>query len=139
MRRATVLFCLFLMIAVGLVFPAAAQNPPDGSSALNFIAQHPDDVAVLCYTPGQPVQLDHQGDVPFPLASTYKLVILAEFARQTDAGLIDPAEAVPLTDVNAYRLPGTDGGAHQMFLDSLPNGQQTATLQDIADGMIQFS
>src|SRR5690606_38690201 len=70
---------------------------------------------------------------------TYKLVILAELARQTDLGLIDPNEAVPLADVNAYWLPNTDGHAHQMFLDTLPAEQDTLTVQAIANGMIQLS
>jgi D-alanyl-D-alanine carboxypeptidase len=138
MRRTFVLICLFLMTR-GVALPAAAQDLPDTSSVLDYIADHPDDVAVLCYTPGKAAEIDHLADEPFPLASVYKLVILAELARQADAGLIDPTEDVPLADVNAYWLPGTDGNAHQMFLDTLPKGQETVTLQALANGMIHFS
>jgi D-alanyl-D-alanine carboxypeptidase len=139
MRRTGILICLSLAILLGLSFATTAQTLPDGSSALDFIAHHPDDVAVLCYTPGENPQVEHHADEPFPLASTYKLVILAELARQAEAGLIDPSEAVPLADINAYWLPGTDGNAHQMFLDSLPKGQKTITLQEAANGMIHYS
>ena len=129
--------CLLLLALIGM--PAYAQELPDASTVLDYITQNPEDVAILCYTPGEAAQIAHNADEPFPLASTYKLVILAELARQTDLGLIDPNEAVPLADVNAYWLPNTDGHAHQMFLDTLPPEQDTLTVQAIANGMIQFS
>jgi D-alanyl-D-alanine carboxypeptidase len=139
MRFSRILSCVFLVSLFGLIVSVFAQQPDDGSAALDFIRQNPDDVAILCYTPGAEAQIEHNADEPFALASTYKLVYLAELASQTDAGIIDPSEAVPLTDVNAYWLPGTDGNAHQLFLDSLPEGQETVTLQDLADAMIRFS
>ena len=135
MRGIVYLFVTFMLILLSL--PLQAQEPPPG---LDFIAENSDSVAVLCYTPGA----DDSGftlnaDERFTLASTYKLVILGEMARQIDSGLIAPDERVPVEDVNAYWLPGTDGGMHQAWLDTLSPDQQNVTLADIAYGMIAFS
>jgi D-alanyl-D-alanine carboxypeptidase len=139
MRRTMLFYLHILILLFATTLPAIAQGLPDASSALDFIAEHPEDVAVLCYTADEAPAVDHQADEPFPLASTYKLVILAELARQVEAGDMDMSEEVPLADVNAYWLPLTDGNAHQMFLDSLPSDQETLTIEEVATAMMQFS
>ena len=134
---------LFVLLIFGLLtssISGLAQELPTGQPALDFIINNPDDVAVMCSTTGaDDSAVEHNADEPFALASTYKLVILAEMARQMDAGLIDPAEALTLAEVNAYWLPGTDGDAHQAWLNTLAPDQETVTLGEVAYAMIAFS
>lgn len=138
MQRSLIRIFSLLMLLVP--FGAQAQEFPPAQPALDFIAEHPQAVAVLCYTTNAATpEFELNADEPFPLASTYKLVILAELARQVDAGLIDPAEQISLSEVNAYWLPPTDGNMHQMWLDSLDEAQETVTLQEVVNAMIRLS
>jgi len=131
-------FAIFLLAAAS--FLARAQAFPPAEPILDYIAENRDDVAVLCYTAGESnPAFALNAQEPFPLASTYKLVVLAEMARQIDAGMIDPDEEIPLEAVNAYWLPGTDGGAHQAWLDTLAPDQDAVTLANVAYAMIAYS
>ena len=56
-------------------------------------------------------------DVPRPLASTIKILVLAGYAQAVDQGRWSPDERVPLTDVEAFFLPDTDGGAHDRAVE----------------------
>ncbi|MDX2137460.1 MAG: serine hydrolase [Chloroflexota bacterium] len=138
MRRLLVfMVCLALLTALPLF---AQADPVAGSqSALDFIAAQPDDVAVLCIPSDAAGEIAHNAEVPFALASTFKIIVLAELARQLDAGLIDPDEAVSVSEVDAYWLPATDGGGHPQFISFLGAERETATLREIAYGMIRFS
>jgi D-alanyl-D-alanine carboxypeptidase len=138
MRR----FLIFLgCLALVTALPVFAQNDAvaGSQSALDFIAAQPDDVAVLCIPADAAGEVAHNADVPFALASTYKIIVLAELARQMDAELIDPDEALPVSEVDAYWLPATDGGGHPQFISYLGADRETATLGEIAYGMIRFS
>src|SRR5690606_16370822 len=137
MRRLWSVFAIFLLAAAS--FLARAQAFPPAEPILDYIAESRDDVAAVCYTAGESIlAFAVNAQEPFPLASTYKLVVLAEMARQIDAGMIDPAEEIPLEAVNAYWLPGTDGGAHQAWLDPLAPDQAAVTLANAASAMIAY-
>ena len=56
-------------------------------------------------------------DVPRPLASTIKILVLAGYAQAVDHGRWSPDERVPLADVEAFFLPHTDGGAHERAVE----------------------
>lgn len=109
--------------------------------AAQFIRENPDDVAIVCFNPneGPDSGIAHQADEPFALASTFKIMILAEYAQQVDEGVLNPDQLVALGRVEHYYLPGTDGGAHEAFLASLPEGTTRVTLSQIVDAMIQYS
>ncbi len=143
MRLFAALACFTALLRV---LPAHAQEvtpaPVDDLvlEVLDFIAAQPDDVAFLCVDYTQPENsIAFNADARFPLTAVFKIVILAEYARQADLGLLNPAEAVPLADLNAYWLPGTDGDAHQHFLDTLPAEASTVTLAQVADSMIAYN
>ncbi|MGB1287577.1 MAG: serine hydrolase [Aggregatilineales bacterium] len=110
-------------------------------SAATFITENPDDVAIYCVDDNNPDNsVFHNIETPFPVASTYKIIILAELARQYDAGLIDIDEQVALNDVNLYWQPDTDGGAHQAWLDASGlEADDEVSLRDVAYGMISVS
>jgi len=143
MRHWMRLFAVLVCLAAA---PAHAQDvtpaPVDDLvlNVLDFIAAQPDDVAFLCMDYNQPENsIAFNADERFPLTAVFKIVILAEYARQADAGLLNPAESVPLADLNAFWLPGTDGDAHQRFLDSLPAEANSVTLAQVADAMIAYN
>lgn len=109
--------------------------------AAQFIRENPDDVAIVCFNPneGPDSGIMHQADEPFALASTYKIIILAEYAQQVDEGVLNPDQLIGLGRIDHYYLPGTDGGAHGAFLASLPEGTTRVTLSQIVDAMIRYS
>lgn len=124
-----------LMVLV-LPVPALAQG---GESVPDFIARAPQSVAIVCRQASAPGSgVNHNTAAPFPLAETGNLVILAEYARQVEQGLVSPQEPVSLDNLNRYNLPNIDGGAHQRFLSRLAPGTTTITLADVADGMLQY-
>ncbi len=136
MKTRIALLMLSLLLSLPLLAAAQEEEP---SEALAYIQANAEEVGVLCYSSDgvEPV-IEHNADQPFVLASTAKIIILAEFARQTAEGMIDPQEEVPLEDVNRYWVPGSDGGAQQMWIETL-DGAETVTLMQVANAMIQFS
>lgn len=54
-----------------------------------------------------------------PLASTVKIIIAIEYARQAANGKIDPLQEVSLEDLDVFYIPKTDGGAHEAWIASL--------------------
>ncbi|MCA9913143.1 MAG: serine hydrolase, partial [Anaerolineae bacterium] len=136
MQRVLIFSLLITLLAIPI--GVSAQEAVI-TEILHYLGEHADDVAVVCYAgDGSEPTIEHQADEPFVLASTAKIIILAEFARQAGNGLIDPQEEVPLAEVNQYWIPGTDGNAQQMWIDTL-NGAETITLMQVANAMIQFS
>ena len=129
------LIAFIVLNCIGLVY---AQ---DDDSVLDFILEHPDDVAIYCVNENDPDNnVLHNVDERFPLASTYKVVVLAEVARQYDIGLLDFDESIPVDDLNVYWSPYLDGGAHQQWLESTEIDEDgNVTLRDVAYGMIAFS
>lgn len=79
----------------------------------------------------------------FPLASTCKLIIAVEFARQAALGYLDYKTKVSLKEVDRFYIPGTDGGAHEMWkndastLGYIVNNE--LSLYEIAGGMMDYS
>ena len=74
--------------------------------------------------------IEHNSDAVFFTASTFKVPILAEMYRQIDAGILDPAQRVDLTD--DLRVPGSG------VLRELGSGLRP-TLHDLAMLMIIVS
>lgn len=106
----------------------------------NYLRTHPEDVAIACLDPRNPAGgFYHNADEAYPLASTFKIVLLAAYAQEVAAGRLDSGEIVPFSDLETWYLPGTDGGAHPEFLKSLGEGRSTATLDEVVDGMIIYS
>lgn len=73
-----------------------------------------------------------------PLASTVKIIIAIEYARQAAEGIIDPEQQVKISELDTFYIEKTDGGAHEAWLKQLPN-KDTVTIREIAEGMIAFS
>ncbi len=138
---------LLVMIAL-IVFggsPAFAfqtVNPnPDLSLLWEQVQRQPDDFAIGCIPLSNPSRaVVYNIDRQFPLASVGKLLIFIEYANRLDDGSITIDEMVSVDDLNRYDLTGTDGGAHQRFMATYPEGTTRISLWDVARvGMMQYS
>lgn len=78
-------------------------------------------------------------DMPLPLASTVKIIVAIEYARQAAEGKIDPQQKVDLKTLEKYYVPNTDGGAHAAWINSLTDDAENVPLSEVANGMIAYS
>ena len=75
-----------------------------------------------------------------PLASTFKLAVLAAYAREVAAGRLDPGERIPAADVALWHLQGTDDGAHERALAAMSVADgDTLSLDQVVRAMVEFS
>ena len=94
-----------------------AQDAVD--ALLDFIDANRSHVSLVAYRlddPDSAILLNP--DVPRPLASTIKILVLAGYAQAVDEGRWSPDERVPLAAVEAFFLPRTDGGAHDRAVEN---------------------
>jgi D-alanyl-D-alanine carboxypeptidase len=82
-------------------------------------------------------------DVMMPLASTMKILVAVEFAKQAGAGAIQEDGYVAISELDKYYLENTDGGAHPTWLN-YEKGKghiknDSVKLIDVARGMMIFS
>lgn len=135
------LFLLLILCVLGTAILGYSNIKYTSQNAvLKYISEHKQDVAVACLDPSNPqAGFYHNSAEAYPLASTFKVVLLLGYAEQVEAGMLDPAEEIPFSALEAYYLPGTDGGAHPEFLNSLGEGRETMTLAELVDGMITYS
>ncbi|MCH8030306.1 MAG: serine hydrolase, partial [Bacteroidetes bacterium] len=136
-----VLFLLAVFVLIGS--PVQAQDT-GAEAILNVLAESPHNVSLVVYSLDDPENgLYHNANVMRPLATTVKILVLAEYARRVADGMLDPEELVPLDSVETYYFPGTDRGAHVLAVTELRNAgrleNDELTLAEIADAMIRFN
>jgi hypothetical protein len=103
-----------------------------------YILAHRDQVSLATWdldAPERGIYLN--ADRPRPLASTYKLMVLYGYARAVATGQAKADEPVAWADVEAYYLPGTDGGAHEAAVARRPG--RVVPLSAVAHAMVRFS
>lgn len=99
---------------------------------LDYIIAHPRDVSLVAYELSSSDQeIDYNSDLKRPLGSTIKILILAEYARQVEKGILSPDELVNLDNIDIYYLPRTDGEAHPSALTELRKKQYINTANQI--------
>ncbi len=100
-----------LLIAWTCLAPTVcqAQEPEPTEQLLDYITRHGDRIAVVHHAVAEDGSADdhfasisHRGDLPLPLASTVKIVLLATYCREVATGRLNPAEAVTLADWQLY-------------------------------------
>ena len=161
MRSASYL-ALVLAVAVGLFTPTYAHarplsattvcarpDQPDVTSVpgwIGYLAAHRSNYA-LTVRPLDGDPITHNADVPFPAASSIKLIHLAAYAQAVADGRLDPEARIPVADWQRWYIP-LDGGAHVRALDYLRipahegiplDPSATVTYSQLADVMIRFS
>ncbi len=130
-----------LVISACILFSSCkAQSGAD--SLLNFMQVYKKDVS-LSLRINDTLAAAKNGQKVMPLASTVKIIVAIEFARQASENLIDIGEQVALQELDRYYLKGTDGGAHESWLTYEINKKHvykdSISLLDVARGMILFS
>ncbi|ONI38200.1 hypothetical protein AN640_02710 [Candidatus Epulonipiscium fishelsonii] len=78
-----------------------------------------------------------------PLASTFKLTLAVEYARQVGEKMLDPHATVSIDTLGKYYLPDTDGGAHLDWLEYVKENNMLKNneipISEVVKGMIMFS
>ncbi|OFD11512.1 D-alanyl-D-alanine carboxypeptidase [Bacillus wiedmannii] len=111
----------------------------DPDYVLKYIKEHKDDktCSLLIRKNGE-VLTSINENVKLPLASTAKIVIAVEFAKQVSEGKISRDEQISLQEIEKYYVNNTDGGAHPDWLEDakarelVKNGQ--IALEEVAKG-----
>ena len=85
-------------------------------------------------------------DGRYPLASVRKVVTLGGYALAVSSGACDPARPVPISEIDRWHWPGTDGGAHERARswwaetgNVQPGREPSVSLRSVALAMIRFS
>lgn len=129
--------CILLFI-----LPGFAYSQPAADSLLSFIKNNPARSA-LYLVRNDSVLAKHNENKMMPLASTVKIMVAVEFAKQAGAGVIDPEQMVALSELDRYYIPFTDGNAHPMWLQFEKKRSNvkndSISLLNVARGMTIFS
>jgi len=140
MKRIFSLFSIFVALLLSNINGVAQSNGAD--SLLRFIQQNKYKSSLYLKKNDSVIVRLNQNKM-MPLASTAKIIIAIEFAKQASHNIFDENERIPLTDLDKYYIPNTDGNAHPDWIryerlkeniinDSIP-------LIEVAKGMIVFS
>lgn len=140
MSVSRVCLAIFLFWANATLF--AQSIPPQADSMLRFIQQNPKRVSFLV-SRNDTIVGRTQENKALPLASTLKILVAVEFAKQAAGGIFDENQRVALTDLDTYYLPNTDGDAHPEWIKEMKRKkmiqQDSVSLLEVARGMIMFS
>ncbi|HMB92150.1 MAG TPA: hypothetical protein VKP65_14960 [Rhodothermales bacterium] len=116
------------------------RSPDD---LLAYIADHPEAVSLITYEVGQEdAGVFYGADSLRPVVGVTRLLVLLDYARQTEQGLIDADSRVPLDTLASYFLPVSDQGGHdrlvQYFVaqDAI-DADSTVAWEAVADAMMQ--
>ncbi|MFZ0549099.1 MAG: serine hydrolase [Candidatus Promineifilaceae bacterium] len=94
--------------------------PEDVRPALQRLLDAPDTVGLAAYQIGYEADGVYlNADVPMPLASVVKIINLIAYAEGANDGQFNPAEWIPLSELERYYLPGTDLSSHRLALQDL--------------------
>jgi len=131
--------CLLFVLQLQFV-TVLSQSKAD--SMLQFIIANKDR-ASLYVTKNDTLQARLNENKLMPLASTVKLMIAIEFAKQAGSYIINEDSLIALVELDRYYLPNTDGGAHTAWLAYEKTighlKKDSVHLIDIAKGMMMFS
>ena len=133
------LLCFFILISA--TFQGNAQSA-QADSLLSFISNNKSRASL--YLVQNDTLLAHLNENKLmPLASTVKIMVAIEFAKQAASHVIDEDSYVALSELDKYYLANTDGGAHPSWIASEQKQQHikndSARLMDVARGMIIYS
>ena len=133
------IFLPFVFIFSAIFFCTAQKN---ADSLLNFISKNKKRSAVYLVQNDTVLAKLNENKL-MPLASTVKIMVAIEFAKQAGAKVINQETLVPLKELDKYYIPNTDGGAHPAWIQYEKKQQhinnETVKLIDVAKGMIMFS
>jgi D-alanyl-D-alanine carboxypeptidase len=120
----------------------SAQSQQQADSLLNFIVANKSRASIYVSKNDTVIAALNENKL-MPLASTVKILVAVEFAKQAGNNVIDENSRVALSELNKYYLPNTDGDAHPEWLayerEQRHIVKDSIRLIDVARGMIIFS
>ena len=138
----------FLIIVISALVLFASNNataqlqPAVADSFLHFIKANKERASLYITRNDTIIAYLNESQL-MPLASTVKILVAVEFAKQVGNGVIDKNTWVPLDELDKYYLPNTDGNAHPKWLEYEKKNSHISNdsvrLIDVARGMIMFS
>jgi len=133
--------CFVVLIMV--MMPAVKVHAQAGAdSLLSFIQKNKDRSSLFLTANDTVVAHLNEGKI-MPLASTVKIIVALEFARQAAHNAIDQNERIPLAELNKYYVANTDGNAHPGWIAyETKQGHilhDSVALINVARGMTIFS
>lgn len=136
------LYVFFLTLSTSFD-KAYAQGAAD--SLLNFIQQNKprSSLFLRIYDSNHTITAALNENKLMPLASTVKIIVAIEFAKQAAANVFSKDAKIPVKELEKYYLPNTDGDAYPKWLSYEKSIQHitgdSVKLIDVARGMIIFS
>lgn len=132
-------FLAFLFYSAHL---SAQLRPAVADSFLNFIKANKDRASIYVSRNDTVISALNENRT-MPLASTFKILVAIEFAKQAAAEIIDKDRYVALSELDKYYLANTDGNAHPGWIayEKTKNHirADSVRLIDVARGMMMFS
>lgn len=123
--------------------------PPVARPALQRLLDAPESVGLVVYQAGREAEgVFWNADMPLPLASVAKLIILVAYVEAVASGELDPLAPVTLAELDGYYLPNFDLGAHRRAVQELRQNDRVLSgegaapyvyLEDVAWMMIRHS
>lgn len=119
------------------------KSPMNGAETiLNFLEKNRDKASVTIVRNGQKLASNAENRM-MPLASTVKIIIAIEYARQAASGRLDPDQPVALEELDRFYVPNLDGGAHPAWVQRMTDDgaveEGRVTMRNVAKGMMEFS
>lgn len=134
--------CCFLLGAMNHTSTLAQLQPARADSFLNFIQANKNRSSIFI-TRNDTTIAQLNADKIMPLASTVKIMVAIEFAKQASAETINEDSYISLKELEKYYLPNTDGGAHPAWLryEQSKNNIQNDSIKllEVARGMMMYS
>lgn len=134
-----ILLPLIVMAAGGMWY---LYSNATADAMARFLRDNPDRSTIQLVR-NDSVLIARGADRMMPLASTVKIIIAIEYARQATSGDIDPNEWLDTIALEPYYIPQTDGGAHPAWLRAMASAGKLkggkVTLREVARGMIDYS
>ena len=134
-------YCLLSMISC-FSFATAQSNLSGADSLLNFIKLNRTRSSIFLVKDNALVGKLNE-DKLMPLASTEKIIVAVEFAKQSGHKIFNDEGYVALTELDKYYIPNTDNDAHLKWLKyekqkgNIKN--DSIKLLDVARGMTMFN
>lgn len=133
---------LSILLIVSSILFSNTLHAQGADSLLNFIDNNRDKSSIYLIK-NDTIKAALNENNLMPLASTMKIMVALEFAKQAAFKVFDTGKMVSLNELNKYYLPLTDGNAHPRWIDHEKKAghviEDSVSLLNIARGMMIFS
>src|SRR5699024_6567817 len=130
---------IIIAIFGGVAYIVLKEDP---DYVVKHLEKYPENSSFIFAKNGEAL-VSHSAEARRPLASTVKIIIAIEYAKQVAAEALNEEELVALEELDTFYLKDTDGGAHPAWLQEMKEENriknEQVPLYDVAKGMIKYS